>query len=251
MIGSWTVVAAGLLASSVGLDEVRRAVDRAYTAELAGDHAGARAGVRQLVSTSTLTGSARIRAQTYLAGLERRRQAFAHHGRTRAGFAAAFATLRTAPARWSELMWSRAREDVPELDARVERSRVGVRARRIKGREAAEVRDFVVDGLRRHGLTVDGDPSAARADLDLRFDLDAAEVREDRTKHRVRAEGSYILRATSPPRAVLGTGAQTHEARRKSAQAARRWASRRVLDELVDEVAFDVRLALLSEDVAP
>jgi hypothetical protein len=250
-------VGLGLLASDVGLDEMRRAVDRAYTAELAGDFDGATAGIRRLISTSTLSSSARIRAQTYLEGLQTRRDAFARHGRTSAGFAAAFATLRTAPERWSELMWRRARDEVPELAVRVERSGVRVRTQRVKGRDEREVRRFVARGLGRRGLTVTSHEPRAPAALDLRFDLDAADVREDRTRHLAQAEGSYILRETAPPRSVLGTGAQSHAARRKSPEAARRWASRKALDELVDEVTFDVRLALLSEaraegpDVSP
>ena len=240
-------VGIGLLASDVGLDEMRRAVDRAYTAELAGDFDGATAGIRRLVATSTPTSSARIRAQTYLEGLQTRREAFTRYGRTSAGFAAAFATLRAAPGRWSELMWRRAHDEIPAVAARAERSRVRVRARRVEGRDALDVRRFVAQRLERRGLNVTADDRGGRATIDLRFDVDATDVREDRTRHLARSETSYILRAAAPPRTVLGVGAQVHEARRKDPDAAKRWASRKALEELVDEVTFDVRRALLSE----
>lgn len=246
---STALLGIGLLAGDVGLDEMRRAVDRAFTTELAGDFAGAEAGIRGLARTSTLTGSAQIRADTYLSGLAARRTAFERHGRTSAGFAAAFATLREAPERWSALLWDQAREAIPDLD-QAEPSRVRVRTRRIEGRDAEEVARFVASQLRQRGVAVSDAAAPHRAELELRLDLDAADVQEDRTRHRARAEGTYVLRATEPPGAVVGSGAQSHEARRATVEAARRWASRKVLDALVDDVAFDVRLRWLTSAAA-
>lgn len=242
-MGPWMLLGLGLLTAEIGLDEMRRAVDRAFTAELAGDLSGAEAELEQILASSELTGSARIRAETYLDNLARRQAAFSEHGLTRQGFAEAFRTLRDGPHRWSDLMWRRATEHLPELEARAAARTVRVRSRRVRGGDAVEVDRFVVEGLRRRGLEVAG---ASSADFDLRFDLDASEVREDRHRHRARAEGSYILRSTEADRHVLGAGAEEHETRRPDPDAARWWASRRVLDELVDRIAFDLRLALLS-----
>lgn len=237
-----TALGLGLLASDVGLDEMRRAVDRAFTAELAGDLSGAEAGLGTLVATATLTESARARARTYLANLQRRRRAFERHGLTRDGFAEAFATLRRAPDRWSELMWARATDRVPGLSRRAASSRIRLELRRIEGADPDEVDRALREALEGRGLRVRGGESPA---FELRLDLDASEVEEERHRHRAEAEGSYLLRAGPPSGAVLAHGRERHEARRKQPDSARQWASRRVLDDLVDRATFDVRLALL------
>lgn len=242
MASAW-LITLGILTADVGLDEMRRAVDRAFTAELAGDLAGARTGVEQLLETSSVTGSARIRARDYLANLDRRQTAFEAHGLTRSGFAEAFATLRNGPTRWSELLWRRAVDHVPELSRAVSDHAVRVRSRRVRGDEPERVDAFVVERLRDRGIST---RRSGPAPVDLSLDLDASDVHEDRHRHRARAEGSYILRGTAPPRPVLGHGVKEHEALRDDAETAQAWASRRVLDDLVDAVAFDLRLAALA-----
>jgi hypothetical protein len=248
-VGWWVLVlgasaSAGVATSTVGLEQMRRVVDRAFTAEMAGDLDGAASAVQGVVAEHAVTESARARAESYLARLDRRRQAFADHGPTRAGFAAGFRTLRDSPPRWSRLFWDRARDRLPELGSTA--PSIDVRSRRVVGTDRDRVEAHVAAGLRAGGLEVASDDSA---DLILIIDLDAAEVVETRHRHQGRAEGIYGLR--TPDRRAVGRGFAEHEARRPDPESARVWAARRVLDRLVDGAVFDVRLAWLEGTVSP
>ncbi len=242
MVGGWILAVVLGAGSPASLHEVRRVVDRAFTAELAGDVEGASEAVRRFVRSSELTSSARAWAERYLDSLEERRAALLEHGPTLRGYAEAFATLEGAPARWGDLYWARATASLPELTERLRGRSVRVRPGRTQAIEPEAVRASIRSELEKHGLSTE---EAGRAPMTLVFDLDASDESERRGRWRVSVESSYRLQQARPQRGLVGVRVQRAESERSTKLDARRLAVRRAVLQLVDDAVYDLRLALL------
>jgi len=228
------------VAAAPTLPEARRATDRAFRTEIAGDHEGAARAVMGLLAEAEVEGAdaapARAHMQRFLTGLEKRQAAL------RSGAPdAAMATLREAPAAWRRLYWSALVENRPTYGDRLEMARVEVRLGRVAGLNPDQARRRVGDELAGMGVAVVGEKATHR----LRLDVDASEQSEVRHRTRARAEGSFVLTelgVEGPPR----SGFLKVESERKDPERAKRLAERRLLGELAEEIGFELRLWALS-----
>ncbi len=229
-----------LLSAAAGLTlpEARRATDRAFRTEIAGDHEGAIRALRELLADSVDPAEAPARAhlEGFLSGLRARRAALEDGAEARA-----MATLRDAPAAWRALYWSALKARHPGVCERLETTRLALRFGRVAGFDPEEALERVAVALQAQGLAVVQEDETHR----LRLDLDASEKSEVRHRTRAQAEGSFVLTevgAGKPPR----SGFLEIVSERKDPGRAQRLAERRLIGGLADEVGFELRLWALS-----
>lgn len=224
-----------------------RAIDRGFYAELAGDYAGARAALVDLSSTSTLAEDApgRARIATWLRGLDEREAAFTELGKTARGYARAYATLREFGPSREDLLWSRALRDVAGLEAAQIHDGLALRPDLLKGVAPG---DLGIERLRQY-LTQRGVKVAEDARFEVRINLDASQSGEVSGGQRVIGETSFVLRDSRRKNEVVGSLSKSRAEVRRQADAARRFAIRRVMDDAGHALVFCFRAQLL-EDAA-
>ncbi|MEM1024183.1 MAG: hypothetical protein AAGD10_01930 [Myxococcota bacterium] len=225
-----------LATAALTLPEARRASDRAFRTELAGDHEGAIRAVRALLEASSdpAEASARIHLEDFLKGLERRRAALAEGIQ---GDQGAMATLRDAPAAWRDLYWSALVARRPDYQARLNGARIELQLARVHGIAPREIEAEVARSLETLGAQRVEDEGTHR----LRLDLDAREQAEVRHRVRAKAQGAFVLTELAGPSSPV-SGFVEVQSERADGRRARRLADRRLVGELMEGVGFELRL---------
>lgn len=218
-----------------------RAIDLAFHAEIAGDVAGGRAELERLVASATEPEdtAARQRITSWIERSKLRQAAFAEHGKTAPGYAAAFETLDGFGAERAELLWSRAVRDVAGLKgARLALTLVTDRLAGLKTEKDLAAR--LAKLVERHGVHVEEDqPIVAR------LDFDATETKKVGRRTRVVCKSSFVIRDKRLGTSLVGSSSQRRTETRRKVADARRFAVRRALDDAAEDLVFYVRLAAL------
>lgn len=256
------VLGAVLPAASAQAEAVRpltlrgadRVIDRAFMTELAGDYAGARTALKARLSKATRPeeepACARLRA--WLRGMDKRQRAFSREGRTATGYWRAFQTLRDfGPAR-SGLFWQRAGRDLPKLEGNFESlAKIDLRFERVVGldKDRAAWTRHLAGLLGKHGVEAfEGKPDAR---YEARIYLDAAEASAMMGRSRVTVEASDLLRNRDEEDRLVGSFSKRRSVTRPDEEAARRFAVRRVLDDLGWTLVYRIREDVLRDLAAP
>lgn len=230
-----------------------RIIDRAFLAELAGDFAGSRDAVRGRLEAATRPeeepGKARLRR--WLVGQQRRKEAFAEYGRTAEGYWQAFRTLRDSGHGRADLLWRHATRDIPNLEREFERiARVDLRFERVVGLDDTAAWARHLSGVvAKHHLAIEGKDDKAR--YEVRIYLDAKESAELMNRWRVTAEGDYLLRDRHDEGRLVGSFTKRRTVVRLQEDHARRFAVRRVLDDLGRTLVHQIREDVLRDLAAP
>lgn len=230
-----------------------RAIDLAFTAELAGDYDGARKALRAKIDAATRPEEepGRARLRQWLIGQVRRQRAFDEHGKTAAGYWRAFQTLQGNGRARAELLWKRALRDVPDLRGDFEEiARVDVRFERVVGVDALRDWETHLKGLMgRHGLRAP--EKKARARYEARISLDAGQASELMNRWRVTVESDYLLRDRHDEGRLVGSFTKRRQVVRNSEAHARHFGVRRVLDDLGWALVHQIREDVLRDLALP
>lgn len=253
---AWGVLAAlgwpaAVQARPLSMRRAERAIDLGFQAELAGDGRGARAALEKLVATSTLAEdeAGRQRVRAWLAGLSIRQAAFSKHGRSARAYSDAYETLRGFGITRADTMWKKALVDVPGLAERDAQAAVEVRVDLARGvKDPAIVAKHLEARLVRLGVKVAPEKSAQ---YHLRVNVDASDVKQGKRRAQVTAEGSFVLRDPDAKQGAAGAMARTRREERRRVEVARNVAVRRLVDDLGEGAAFQVRAHLLRASAAP
>lgn len=240
-------------ARTLTLKGASRIIDLAYTAELGGDYQGARGAVRARLQEATLSeeAPARARLRNWLIGQARRKQVFNEHGKTAAGYWLAYQTLQNSGFGRADLMWRRAVRDVPELGADFQTlAQVDVKFERVVGlRGSLKPWDqHLRKSLAKGGVRVTPDLGAR---YQVRINLDAAEETASIQRWKVTAEASHVLINRHDEGRVIGTFSRRRGVVRRTEARARKFALRRVLDDMARGLVFKIREDVLRDVAAP
>ncbi len=243
---AWVAVAALMFVSSaearpLTMRAAERAIDLAFHAEIAGDLAGGRAALERILAEANEPEdiAARQRITQWLQRSDVRKAAFAKHGKTAEGYAAAFRTLDGFGAERAELLWSRAVRDVPGLSD--EQLAVTVVTDRLAGLEKESgVAERLAKRIEAHGVRVRADEPVV-----ARLDFDATEKKKVGRRMRVVCKSSFVLRDKRKEASLVGSSSKRRTETRRKVEDARAFAVRRALDDAAEGLVFYVRLAAL------
>lgn len=234
-------VASSAEARPLTMRAAERAIDLAFHAEIAGDVAGGRAELERILAEAADPSdlAPRQRITAWLERSDARRAAFAKHGKTADGYAAAFRTLDGFGAERAELLWSRAVRDVPGL--KDEQLAVTVVTDRLAGmKQETGVAERLAKRVEAHGVIV-----RANQPIIARLDFDATETKKVGRRMRVVCKSSFVLRDKRKEASLVGSSSKRRTETRRKVDDARRFAVRRALDDAAEGLVFYVRLAAL------
>ena len=227
-------------AAPVDSRSAERALILALDAELAGDSGGAQAAVEALRkrAVSPKEAVARQLLEAWLEAADERRPAWKPSA-SRADVLRAWDSLDGFSWDIHSRAWHHLVERRPELKSAL--PTVTVRIDRSRGVSEGELQAALVEGLRLRQVPVGEGP------LELGVDFDATDQSGSERRTQVRARLDFVLTTTDlPPRSVLRF-ARTRKAVRAGAEAARRFALRRLALDAGRSVSGAARRWAISE----
>lgn len=242
------VILAGLLvAAPLDLPEARRAVERAFTAEVAGDFEGAEAALQALLEpvggAEQTPGPQLVRA--YLREMAQRR-ALTEPG-TVEGWRRAHLTLRRRPALWRAMYWGALVSVLPQAERSLAELTVRTRLLKAEGADFTAFARKVQRTLSTEGVRFVADGAA----VDLAIELDGSSVEPVRHRHEATFEGSYLIEDRATGRILARSRDLDRSSIRATAEAARSRSLRSLREVLEEDALFDLRQIALERLTSP